>query len=219
MVRAPDHRLDGMPVSSCGLRRLELSVAEPESSVDFFAAVLGWTVIAEPGGSFTGWVGDRLAAQVVAGERGWRVFFGGDEPRELAGNSSVDSGRVLHGPWAPPPRHGEPCWVRLSAGEPDVEYWQRELGWESAAGVFTSARHGEPRPVAGIAQSDVESGWDVFFAVDDIAAACARVSELDGRVPWGPQPLPIGVVASIEGPHGGRCSLLEKPAGWGGDQG
>src|ERR1041384_7534342 len=95
MVRAPDHRLDGMSVSSCGLRRLELSVAEPELSVDFFAAVLGWTVIADPDGSFTGWVGDRLAAQVVAGERGWGVVFGDDEPRELRDGSSVDTGRVL----------------------------------------------------------------------------------------------------------------------------
>jgi predicted enzyme related to lactoylglutathione lyase len=209
-----------MPVSSSGLRRLELSVAEPELSVDFFAGVLGWAVIAEPGGSFTGWVGDRLAAQVVAGQEGWRVFFGGEEPRELRANSSVDSGRVLHGPWAPPPRHGEPCWVQLSASAPeaDVAYWKRELGWESAAGLYTSARHGDPRPVAGTVHSEVESGWDIFFAVDDIAAVCARVSELDGQVWWGPTSLPIGVVASIEGPHGGRCSLLEKPAGWGGNQ-
>lgn len=96
-----------MPVSSCGLRRLELSVAEPELSVDFFAGVLGWTVIAEPGGSFSGFVGDRLAARVVAGDRGWHVFFGGDGARALRANSSVDGGRVLHGPWAPPPRHGE----------------------------------------------------------------------------------------------------------------
>lgn len=229
MVRAPDHRLDGMPVSSCGLRRLELSVAEPELSVDFFAVVLGWTVIAEPGGSFTGWVGDRLVAQVVAGQAGWRVFFGGDEPRELVGNSSVDSGRVLHGPWAPPPRHGEPCWVELTTNSPDTDdaYWKRELGWETSAGergfgLYTSSRHGDPRPVAGSMTScfDLDepvSSWSVFFAVDDIEAACARVSELDGQVSFGPGPLPIGTVASVEGPHGGRCSLLEKPAGWGGN--
>ncbi|GAA3648704.1 VOC family protein [Lentzea roselyniae] len=226
MVRAPDHRLDGMPVSSCGLRRLELSVAEPESSVDFFAGVLGWTVIAEPGGSFTGWVGDRLAAQVVAGEEGWRLFFGGDEPRALMANSSVDSGRVLHGPWAPPPRHGEPCWVELMTSAPDEDgaYWKRELGWDAAEGqpglgLYTSARHGDPRPVAGTMNSclGAESNWSVYFAVDDIQAACARVSELDGEVSFGPGPLPIGMIASIEGPHGGYCQLLEKPVAWGGN--
>lgn len=215
MVRAPDHRLDGMPVSSCGLRRLELSVAEPEVSVDFFAGVLGWTVIAEPGGSFTGWVGDRLAAQVVAGQEGWRVVFGGGEPRELRAGSSVDGGRVLHGPWAPPPRHGEPCWVELVTSSPD--YWSRELGWAAAGDLFTSARDGDPRPVAACC-AGAESRWVVYLAVDDLDAACARVSELDGRVLVGPRISPVGRSASIEGPHGGRCVLLEKPAGWGGQR-
>jgi predicted enzyme related to lactoylglutathione lyase len=210
-----------MPVSSCGLRRLELSVAEPELSVDFFAGVLGWAVIAEAGGSFTGWVGDRLAAQVVAGERGWRVFFGGDESRELAGNSSVDSGRVLHGPWAPAPRGGEPCWVELMTGEPDDGYWTRELGWEVGAGtddfvLYTSSRHGDPRPVAGRLKTERAQGWQTCFAVDDLAVACAKVSELDGRVLLEPTTVPTGLVASIEGPHGGACVLLEQPKGWGG---
>ncbi|MBM7862343.1 VOC family protein [Lentzea nigeriaca] len=197
-----------------------MSVAEPELSVDFFAAVLGWTVIAEPGGSFTGWVGDRLAAQVVAGQEGWRLFFGGDEPRALRANSFVDSGRVLHGPWAPPPRHGEPCWAELVTGTPDDEYWVRELGWAVRGDLFTSARHGDPRPVAGTATSPTagEPRWGVFFAVDDLPAACQRVSELDGRVSSGPGLLPLGVTASIESPHGGGCVLLEKPAGWGGNR-
>lgn len=209
-------------MSSCGLRRLELSVAEPELSVDFFAGVLGWTVIAETGGSFTGWVGDRLAAQVVAGEQGWRVFFGGDEPRELAGNSSVDSGRVLHGPWAPAPRGGEPCWVELMTGEPDDEYWVRELGWEAESGaaedfvLFTSARHGDPRRVAGRLRTDRGQGWVPYFAVDDLGEVCRRVSELDGRVLVEPTTVPTGLVASIEGPLGGACVLLEQPKGWGG---
>ncbi|NKE59314.1 hypothetical protein FXN61_21860 [Lentzea sp. PSKA42] len=210
-----------MPVSSCGLRRLELSVAEPELSVDFFAGVLGWTVIAEPGGSFTGWVGDRLATHVVAGEEGWRIFFGGDEPRELKENSFVDGGRVLHGPWAPPPRHGEPCWVEFMSGEPDDEYWTRELGWETRPGteefvLFTSARHGDPRPVAGRLKTTRSPGWQTYFAIDDVAAACAKVSELDGRVLLEPTTVPTGLIASVEGPHGGACVLLEQPKGWGG---
>ncbi|MFD9697782.1 VOC family protein [Lentzea sp. NPDC059081] len=210
--------------SSCGVRRLELGVAEPELSVDFFAGVLGWTVIAEPGGSFSGFVGDRLAVRVVAGDDGWRVVFGGDGPRALELNSSVDSGRVLHGPWAPPPRHGEPCWVELSSAEPDDGYWARELGWEVAPGdrgidLFTSARHGGPRAVSGRMSTcfpGVGASWGVFFAVDDLGAACERVSELDGEVSMGPGPLPIGMTAVISGPKGGQCVLLERPAGWGG---
>ncbi|MFJ8962208.1 VOC family protein [Lentzea sp. NPDC102401] len=198
-----------------------MSVAEPELSVDFFAGVLGWTVIAEPGGSFSGWVGDRLAAQVVAGEQGWRVVFGGDETRELVGNSSADTGRVLHGPWAPPPRQGEPCWVELMVEAPDDEFWTGALGWETRPVtedfvLFTSSRHGDPRAVAGRLTTTRAQGWQTYFAVDDLAAACAKVSELDGRVLLEPTTVPTGVIASIEGPHGGSCVLLEKPAGWGG---
>ncbi|WP_394619294.1 VOC family protein [Lentzea sp. JNUCC 0626] len=198
-----------------------MSVAEPESSVDFFAGVLGWTVIAEPGGSFSGWVGDRLAAQIVAGDQGWAVFFGGDEVRELKVNSSVDGGRVLHGPWAPPPRSGEPCWVELSTGSPEDGYWCGELGWVSRDAaedlvVFTSARHGDARAVAGRVLAEGQERWRPFFAVDDLEAVVARVSELDGRVLLEPATVPTGRVASIEGPHGGSCVLLEKPAGWGG---
>ncbi|WP_434444710.1 VOC family protein [Lentzea sp. E54] len=198
-----------------------MSVAEPGLSVDFFAGVLGWTVIAEPGGSFSGWVGDRFVAQVVAGERGWRVFFGGDEPRGLTGDAAVDGGRVLHGPWAPPPRAGEPCWVELCTGSPDDGYWAAELGWEISPAVddfvlFTSARHGGLRAVAGRLTTTRAEGWQVYFAVDDVAAACAVVPELGGRVLVEPMTVPTGLVASVEGPRGGACVLLEKPAGWGG---
>ncbi|HEX7303462.1 VOC family protein [Lentzea sp.] len=197
------------------MRRLELSVADPELSVDFFAGVLGWTVIAEPGGSFSGWVGDRLAAQVVAGDAGWRVVFGGAGPRELELNSSVDSGRVLHGPWAPVPRHGEPCWVEVAS--PEAGYWARELGWVASGGVFSSLRHGDPRVVAGMSSGDgLLGGWGVFFAVDDVAAACGRVSEMDGEVVAPPSSSAAGVVAVVSGPKGGRCAFLERPAGWGG---
>ncbi|GLY50170.1 hydroxylase [Lentzea sp. NBRC 102530] len=189
--------------------------------MDFFAGVLGWAVIAEPGGSFSGWVGDRLAAQVVAGERGWGVFFGGDGARELKVNSSVDGGRVLHGPWAPPPRSGEPCWVELFTASPEDGYWCGELGWEGRDAadefvVFTSARHGDARAVAGRLTTTRGEGWQPYFAVDDLDAACVRVSELDGRVLLEPTTVPTGRIASIESPRGGSCVLLEKPAGWGG---
>ncbi len=110
--------------------------------------------------------------------------------------------------------------------EPDDEYWTRELGWASERAdrgfdVFTSSRHGDPRPVAGRMSScfpEFGPHWSVYFAVDDLEAACARVSGLDGKVGVGPTILPIGRFASIEGPHGGGgCVLLERPEGWGGN--
>ncbi|MDT7789082.1 MAG: hypothetical protein QOF58_7501 [Pseudonocardiales bacterium] len=150
------------------------------------------------------------------------MFFGGDEPRELTADSSVDTGRVLHGPWAPAPRHGEPCWVELMAEVPDDEFWVGELGWQIRPGtddfvLYTSSRHGDPRPVAGRLRTARPQGWQTYFAVDDVARACARVSELDGRVLLEPTTVPTGLVASVEGPHGGACVLLENPGGWGGN--
>jgi predicted enzyme related to lactoylglutathione lyase len=95
------------------------------------------------------------------------------------------------------------------------------LGWEVRPAsedfvLFTSARHGGPRAVAGRLTTSRPQGWQTYFAVDDLAVACAKVSELDGRVLLEPTTVPTGVIASIEGPRGGSCVLLEKPAGWGG---
>ncbi|MGZ3145409.1 VOC family protein [Lentzea chajnantorensis] len=198
-----------------------MGVAEPEVSVDFFAGVLGWTVIAEPGGSFSGWVGDRLAARVAVGESGWRVVFGDDGARELGDGSCVDVGRVLHGPWAPAPRAGEPCWVELVVERPDDAFWAGALGWDVEArsedfAVFLAARQGDRRAVAGRLRTGRAPGWMTYFAVDSVEDACARVSELDGRVLLGPTTVPTGLVASISGPHGGACAVLERPRGWGG---
>nr|WP_157527744.1 hypothetical protein [Nocardia sp. NRRL S-836] len=189
--------------------------------MDFFAGVLGWTVIADADGSFTGWVGDRLVARVVVGDRGWHVFFGGEVPRELGAGSSVDSGRVLHGPWAPPPRAGELCWVELMGERPDDGFWVSALGWgvevkSAEFAVFTSERHGGPRAVAGRLVTSRSSGWSVYFAVDSVAEACERVSGLDGRVVLGPTVVATGLIASVVGPRGGECVLVERPAGWGG---
>jgi predicted enzyme related to lactoylglutathione lyase len=65
-------------------------------------------------------------------------------------------------------------------------------------------------------RTDRAQGWQVCFAVEDLGEACRRVSELDGRVLVEPTAVPTGLVASVEGPHGGACVLLEQPKGWGG---
>lgn len=105
---------------------------------------------------------------------------------------------------------------------PEDEFWAGELGWQIKPGtddfvLYTSSRHGDPRPVAGRLTTARSQGWQVYFAVDDLAQACARVSELDGRVLLEPTTVPTGLVASVEGPHGGACVLLENPKGWGGN--
>ncbi|GLZ28366.1 hypothetical protein Lesp02_05560 [Lentzea sp. NBRC 105346] len=213
---------------SCGLRRLELFTPLAEPSVDFYAAVLGWAVIADPDGSFTGWVGDRLAAAVRPGDSPcWHVVFGGPETRSLRDPSDVDAwvdgGRVLHGPWAPEPRAGEPCWAELMSSADTDDYWSAQLGWEVRSPseeflLYESSRRGDRRAVAGRLRTlePKLAGWMVYFAVGSVAKACERVAELGGTVLVPPTSVPTGLVASIADPAGGVCALLESPPGWGG---
>jgi predicted enzyme related to lactoylglutathione lyase len=230
MGRVPDHRrptprweataVPGTPDSPArGVRRVELSTTHPEPIAEFYAHLLGWVLIAEPDGAFTGWVGDRLAARVHPGDPAWRVVFAGPEPRTLDLGATVDTGRVLHGPWAPPPRTGEPCWVELM-GDPAADpYWTTELGWQirdpDAAFTLYDATIGDDRrPVAG--RLTAPGGWTCYFAVPDAAAAVADATDMGGTVLTGPQDVPTGVVAAVADPAGAVFVLLENPSGWGG---
>jgi predicted enzyme related to lactoylglutathione lyase len=205
-----------------GVRRVELSTTTPEPVAEFYARLLGWVIIAEPDGSFTGWVGDRLATHVThvrPGEQGWRVVFAGAEPRDLRGGAAVDQGRVLHGPWAPQPRPGELCWVELMGDTDADDYWAGELGWQvrdpgREFTLYDAALSDDRRPVAGRLVAD--GGWTCYFAVPDIAAAIADAPALGGTVLVEPREVPTGVVAAVADPGGTVFALLENPAGWGG---
>ncbi len=204
------------PSPSRGVRRVELGAAEPEPTADFYAFLLGWVVIPEPDGVFSGWVGDRLALRVRPGEDGFRVVFAGTEPRELREGAAVDSGRVLHGPWAPEPRPGEPCWVEFM-GTADDAFWTGELGWAARTPdePFT-VYDTEERAVAGRLVADGQQRWVCYFAVPDVAKACEVAAETGGTVLIGPTEVPTGVVASIADPAGAVFAVLQDPAGWGG---
>ncbi|MFD1149160.1 VOC family protein [Saccharothrix hoggarensis] len=212
--------MPGTPDSPArGVRRVELSTPSPEPIANFYAHLFGWVVIAEPDGTFTGWVGDRLATRVGPGDPGWRVVFAGAEPRDLKPGAAVDQGRVLHGPWAPPPRPGEPCWVELMGHPGDDDYWTGELGWHvrdpGADFTLYDAHAGDDhRPVAGRLTAD--GGWTCYFAVPDVARAVADATGFGGTVLIGPRDVPTGTVAAIADPAGSVFAVLEDPPGWGG---
>jgi predicted enzyme related to lactoylglutathione lyase len=202
-----------------GVRRVELSTTHPEPVAEFYAGLLGWVVIAEPDGAFSGWVGDRLATRVHPGDPGWRVVFAGPEPRDLDGGAAVDRGRVLHGPWAPPPRPGEPCWIELMADPAADDYWAAELGWQvrdpgADFTLYDAAVADDRRAVAGRLTAD--GGWTCYYAVPDITRAATAATALGGTVLIGPKEVPTGVVAAVADPAGTVFALLENPAGWGG---
>jgi predicted enzyme related to lactoylglutathione lyase len=206
-----------------GVRRVELSTTDPEKTAQFYAHLLGWVLIAEPDGSFTGWVGDRLALRVRAGDPGWLVVFAGREPRDLRDESghsaAVDQGRVLHGPWAPEPRPGEPCWVELMADPGVDDHWAGELGWRvrdpgAEFTLYDAHVADDRRAVAG--RLTAPGGWTCYFAVPDAARTAAEATEFGGRVLIGPKEVPTGVVAAVADPSGSVFAILENPAGWGG---
>ncbi|MEU5695278.1 VOC family protein [Actinosynnema sp. NPDC020468] len=207
-----------------GVRRIELTTARPEPVADFYSALLGWAVIAEPDGSFTGWVGDRLAVHVRDGSDGWRVVFAGPGPRELRPGAAVDSGRVLHGPWAPEPRTGEPSWVELMGDTAEDDYWTTELGWHTRTPgetftVYDTTPGDAPRAIAGrltAPDTGLTPGWVTYFAVTDADTAAATATSAGGTVLLPPRDTPTGVVAALADPEGAVFAILQNPAGWGG---
>jgi uncharacterized protein len=221
-----------------GVRRVELRTADPTATAEHYERLLGWSLIFAPDGSVGGWVGDRLATVLrPAGAQpaGWHVVFGGPQRRTLTDpdgvTASVDTGRPQHGPWAPRPRHGEPCWVELATAADEHDgYWTRELGWTvhhpgTAAAdrfaLFGTDPTGDDvhRPVAGRIRGDgvADAGWVCYFAVEDVAATAEIAAELGATVCFGPAELPGGLVATVIDPYGGRYALLQDPAGWGGN--
>ncbi|GDY28551.1 VOC family protein [Gandjariella thermophila] len=221
-----------------GVRRIELRTTNPTAAAEHYEDLLGWSLLFSGDGSVGGWVGDRLATVLrPAGDQptGWHVVFGGSESRTLTGpdgvTASVDTGRPQHGPWAPRPRHGEPCWVELSTGSDDHDqYWTGQLGWrvhhpevpgEQRFALFGADPTGEDvhRPVAGRMREADPAGaaWICYFAVADVAAAAKLATELGGTVAFGPAELPAGLVATVTDPLGGRYALLQDPTGWGGN--
>jgi uncharacterized protein len=221
----PSERIHHVPqlYPARGLRRIELTTDAPEATADFLARLLGWSVLPEPDDVFGGWVGDRLAVRVNPGETtAWRLVFAGPAARDLEHDAAVARGRVLHGPWAPEPRAGEPCWVELLGIDADT-YYADELGWrsrdpEEPFSLYDADSDGDARAVAGRLSTDtgLAPGWMVHFATPDVDAAAKSAIDLGGSVVVEPREVPTGVVTTIATPAGATLTLLQAPAGWGG---
>lgn len=210
-----------------GLRCAELATSEPLSAVQFYRTLLKWQVLQFEFG-FDCWVGDRRCASVRTarhGQRGgWRVIFaGGTHDSSLTGpedtHAGLVKGRAQHGPWAPSPRTGEPCWVDLltNDGERADMFWSDTLHWTVQNGRSTSMYATEGRPVAIRSEPSYAHGlvgWLCYFTVDDVADARDQVLALDGQVLAEEQHSVMGQVLVVADPHGGVFALADTQR-WG----
>ncbi len=224
-----------------GLRRVELRSNDPAGSAEYYRRLFGWIVMAADDGTLRCWVGDRLAALIrrpVEWETpGWHLVLGGRPTALLADPAGVtatlDPGRVRHGPWAPPPRHGEPCWVELMTADTTDDYWAQHLGWTLRAPAEGSdikpfALFDAPDDTAGArtvasrllvdeaTAANVGASWMCYLAATDIKLVTDTAVEGGGTVLIDPREVPTGVIAAIADPFGAVCTLLEDPIGWGG---
>jgi predicted enzyme related to lactoylglutathione lyase len=225
-----------------GLRRAELVTADPMGSARFYMDLLNWRVLDSEAG-FDCWVGERRCATIRTprlDERwGWRLIFAGAaEDGSLTGpddtHATMIRGRAQHGPWAPAPRRGEPCWVELFAEDADRadDFWADTLNWtvsaviagadaelsRSAAGSAEAHYATAGRSVAGRTSSrrlDGGMGWLCYFVVSDFDHEENQVHELGGKVIEREKHPTIGEALVIADPYGAVCALSSANT-WGG---
>ncbi|WP_246868531.1 VOC family protein [Saccharopolyspora sp. ASAGF58] len=197
-----------------GLRRADLISQDPIASAVFYRALLDWTP-APTGAGFDCWVGNRRCAAMRTprgGERpGWRLVFAGmTQDGSLTGPDDavalVVKGRAQHGPWAPGPRPGEPCWVELStqALERADTFWADILGWSVLADQYLVGE----RPLASrTTRQPAGWGWLCYFAVKDVEAISSRAPKLGGKtIDRSDHPV-LGTTAVVADPTGAAIGL------------
>ncbi|WP_394652439.1 VOC family protein [uncultured Sphingomonas sp.] len=112
-------------------------------------------------------------------------------------------------------RNGTPIWFELNT--PDAvataDFYAAVAGWRIAPSAV--AEHGgyhiasatDGTGIAGIMtpppEAPAHGGWSTYFAVDDVDAQAARITELGGSVSFGP----------IDIPHVGRFAVVADPQG------
>ncbi|MCI2422687.1 hypothetical protein MOQ72_35200 [Saccharopolyspora sp. K220] len=208
-----------------GLRRAELISLDPTASAVFYRALLDWTP-APAGIGLDCWVGNRRCAVMRAPradeQPGWRLVFAGtSQDGSLTGpddtTALVAKGRAQHGPWAPRPRPGEPCWIELRTTDPQRAdlFWADTLNW-----VVRTDRPGSDyvvggRPLASrTKRRSAGWGWLCFFAVTDVDAAGAQVLELGGTITDQDEHPLLGHTVVIADPAGATIGLASSNT-WG----
>ncbi len=91
----------------------------------------------------------------------------------------------------------------VAADEPDFRYTTLGEGDDAVAGIMDAS---------GFLPEGVNGLWSIYFHVDDIEAAVARVVELGGTVVRPAEPTPYGHLAEVADTTGTRFKLRQPPA-------
>ncbi|WP_349826995.1 VOC family protein [Brevibacterium litoralis] len=119
--------------------------------------------------------------------------------------------------------HGTPVWFECMSTDFDAAFpfYRDVLGWEATPmgpedggdqedGTHYFTNGAGDSATAGLcdaAQWFERSLWRTYFAVPDCDAACAKVTELGGRVADGPMDTPFGRIATVIDPEGATFQL------------
>lgn len=154
----------------------------------------------------------------------------GDEGRMLVAS---DPGGAVFGAWQPRAHRGAQCahepgamaWAEVNTRNsprerafyaavfeleahrleaPGIEYWTLHRGDETVGGVLQMDAHWP---------ESVPPHWMAYLQVADTDAACARITELGGKVCVPPFDSPYGRIAVVEDPQGALFSLMHPPDG------
>lgn len=118
---------------------------------------------------------------------------------------------------------GTPIWFELTTtdGNAAKDFYAAVAGWRvqpspmAEHGGYLIATAGDDNGVAGIMTPptgmDAPGGWTIYFAVDDVDTAAARVAQLGGTTAFGPMDIPhVGRFAVIADPQGVTCALMKR---------
>ncbi|GAB3686480.1 VOC family protein [Saccharopolyspora tripterygii] len=202
-----------------GLRRVDLLSPDPMAAAVFYRIVLDWSPVAVRAGVDC-WVGNRRCAYIRTPRAdettGFRlVFAGAPMDCSLTGPDNalvqVTKGRAQHGPQAPEPRPGEPCWAELATTDPDRAdaFWTATLGWTLDGATYLSTG----RPIAGRAEATTGLGWLCYFAVTDLDEVAGLATERGGEVERVDHPS-LGKTMLLTDETGTRIGLAEARS-WG----
>ncbi|TWG07554.1 VOC family protein [Saccharopolyspora dendranthemae] len=202
-----------------GLRRVDLLSPDPMAAAIFYRVVLDWSPVAVQAGVDC-WVGNRRCAFIRTPRAdettGFRlVFAGAPMDCSLTGPDNalvqVTKGRAQHGPQAPEPRPGEPCWAELATTDPDRAdaFWTDTLGWTVNGATYLSAG----RAIAGRTEATAGLGWLCYFAVTDLDEVAGHAAERGGEVQRVDHPA-LGKTMLLTDESGTRIGLAETRS-WG----